>query len=92
MTLTRCWAALYVQELDTKDPELVVTSSPAAKAAYYDGKQVRFEFACKSDSCTYMCRVDGKDSADGTDSDRSDGYFSCTSPTKVRALALHNYL
>lgn len=72
--------------LDTEDPELVVTSSPPQKAVYYDGKQVRFEFACKSSeatSCSYMCRVDGKDSADGRDSSRSDGAFSCTSPLKV---------
>lgn len=70
---------------DTAPPTLVITSSPANKAKYYEGKTVKFEFACGAGehSCTYMCSVDGKNSVDPTSSSSSSGYFSCTSPLTI---------
>jgi hypothetical protein len=71
---------------DTTAPELVVTSSPAQKSVYFDGKTVKFEFACNAGemtACSYMCMVDGKNSADGTDDSRSKGPFTCTSGLKI---------
>jgi len=71
---------------DTEDPELVVTSSPPQKAVYFDGKTVKFEFACNAGeltTCSYMCMVDGMDSADGTDDSRSKGPFACSSGLKI---------
>mmetsp|Transcript_50493 Transcript_50493/g.96451 ORF Transcript_50493/g.96451 Transcript_50493/m.96451 type:complete len:479 (+) Transcript_50493:2254-3690(+) len=72
---------------DTEDPELAVTSTPAAKSVFTSGKTAKFEFACKAGErtkCSYECMLDGMDSDDANDSGRARGPFSCTSPLRLK--------
>jgi len=81
--------------LDRTKPEVVVTSFPAAKSQYTEGKKVKFEFACKSGevSCTYFCSFDGFNTADLDDDDKEKGYFKCSSPLKlaVKNTTTHSF-
>uniref|UniRef100_A0A7S0R0A6 Ig-like domain-containing protein n=1 Tax=Pyramimonas obovata TaxID=1411642 RepID=A0A7S0R0A6_9CHLO len=81
--------------LDRTKPEVVVTSFPAAKSQYTEGKKVKFEFACKSGevSCSYFCSLDGMNSPDYNDDDKEKGYFACTSPLKlaVKNTTTHSF-
>lgn len=81
--------------LDRTKPEVAVTSFPATKSQYTEGKKVKFEFACKSGevSCSYYCSFDGYNSADYDDDDKEKGYFKCSSPLKlaVKNTTTHSF-
>lgn len=74
--------------LDLTAPSLAITSTPATKSQYTDGKTAKFEFACKSGevSCSYYCSFDGYATDDASDTDKTKGFFKCHSPLMLSVM------